>query len=135
MFLNVKQSQITKTLPAGINVDRRTFWKYYLSLLVIEKGDFISASEIEVLSSVLCKENNVSWFKLPNSDIIAEECQLKEANFRRVVYQLRDKGLIVPTEIRGDFVLCDILKKQKAQIEELLLKTKDINFIFPFKIE
>jgi hypothetical protein len=135
MFLNVKKSQISKVLPENINIQKKDFWKYYLTFLTLEKGEFISKSEIEVLSSVLCRDLNVSWFSRPKEEEIMQECNIKPANFRRIVYQLRDKNFIVSTEIRGDFLLCDALAKQKRQIEDLLSKSTEIKFIFPFNIE
>ena len=135
MYYDIKRSQITKDKPDDIGITKREFWKYYLSMLRIERGNFITNSELEVLSSLLIRDNVTSWFKNPYCEPIKEECNLKEANFKRVMYSLRDKGLIQKRDGARDFSLCDPLINQKKQIEELIRKDDEFVFIYPFKIE
>ena len=90
--------------------------------------------EIEVLSSLMIRDQVTSWFKSPHKEALKEECNLKEANFKRIMYLLRDKGLIVKRDGAGDFILCTPLINQKKQIEEVIKKDDVINFTFPFKL-
>jgi len=134
MFLDVKNSQITKELPESISVDMKTFWQYYLKMLTIEKGNFVSDQEINLLSSLMVRDLSTSWFKSPFSEELKKECDLKTANFNRLLYSLRDKGLLVEGVETRDYLLCNPLVKQKKQFEEMFKKNKEINFIYPFKV-
>lgn len=135
MFLNIKKSQITKDFPDKISINKREFWKYYLKMLEVERGNFVSNSEIEILSSLLIRDSVTSWFKKPYCEEIKKECNLKEANFRRVMYSLRDKGLIEKGNGAGDYLLCKPLINQRDQMNDVIRKDDEIIFIYPFKIE
>lgn len=111
------------------------FWKYYLEILQIKAGSFLSDQECNMLAFVLSKEVNHSYFKAPKSNEIMEAFDLKVANFHRIKFSLKEKGLIVPTDIGGDYLLHPRMVEYQKTIKNKLREGISIEYFMKFKLK
>lgn len=111
------------------------FWTFYLDILEVRAGSFLSDLEKKVLAYVLSGTPGKSYFKKPNSNELMEAFDIKANNFHRIKYDLEAKGIIVPTEIRGDYILNKRLYKYQQDMKKFLKEGKTIEYKFKFKLD
>lgn len=118
-----------------LSVNEYDFWKYYLEILEIMAGKFLSELELNILAYVLAGIPGRSYFKKPSSTELMEKFDIKLNNFHRIKYNLEEKGIIIPTEIRGDYILNPRLYKYQQEIKKYLREGKTIEYKFKFKLD
>ena len=98
-------------------------------------GKFLSELELNILAYVLAGIPGRSYFKKPSSTELMEKFDIKLNNFHRIKYNLEEKGIIIPTEIRGDYILNPRLYKYQQEIKKYLREGKTIEYKFKFKLD
>ena len=138
MFFDVKNMVISQTIRDNpTQVSYKDFCYEWLVQFSRTHNSPLYESEINVLSSIFSKPDDFSWFKQPHCETIQKECGLKDANFKRVVYSLRDREpqILVPTEIKGDFILSPKYQDYKNKIYEQLKKSNKIALVTNFEVD
>jgi hypothetical protein len=135
MFFDVKTMTVSPVIGNYSKVSKRDFYYGWLNILNYVHNLNLSEGEINVLSSVFTKPDDYSWFKKPNCAILEIECKLNPANFKRVVYSLRDKGVVVPTEIKGDFILNPVFAAYKKQLNKYLSFNNKTSLVLNFEVQ
>lgn len=129
-FNILKYNQFSKD---PLEIDELSFWKYYLEILQVKAGNFLKDKELDVLAYILAGVPNKSYFKKPNSDELMEAFDLSVPYLHKIKYELKEKGVIVPTEIRGDFILNPRLADYQKEIKKYLQDGNEIEYLFKFK--
>lgn len=129
-FNILKYNQFSKD---PLEVDELSFWKYYLEILQIKAGNFLKDKELDVLAYILAGVPGKSYFKKPNSDELMEAFDLSVPYLHKIKYELKDKGIIIPTEVRGDFILNPRLADYQKEIKKYFEDDTEIEYLFKFK--
>lgn len=118
-----------------LNVSEIDFWTYYLDILEVRAGSFLSDIEKKVMAYVLAGVPGKSYFKKPASTELMEVFDIKVNNFHRIKYSLEEKGIIIPTEIRGDYILSKKFDGYQKGMKKFLKEGKTIEYKFKFKLD
>jgi len=129
-FNVLKYNQFSKE---PLEVDELSFWRYYLEILQVKGGNFLNNKELEVVAYVLAGDPGKSYFVKPYSEEIMETFDLSVPYYRKIKYELRDKGIIVATKKRGHFVLNPRLADYQKEIKRYLEEGIEIEYLFKFK--
>jgi hypothetical protein len=133
LSFNILKYNQTSNEP--LEVDEFSFWKYYLEILQIKSGRFLTPGELNVIAFIFAGTPNKSYFKAPSNQELMEVLNLAPNNFHRIKYSLEEKGVIVPTEIWGDYVLNPRLVEYQKAIKEKLNEGVQIEYIMNFKLK
>lgn len=118
-----------------LEVDEYTFFKYYLELLQVKAGKFLSSNELDVLAYVLAGETGKSYFKRPTSKEIEEFFEINTNHFHQIKYNLEQLGIIKKTEIRGDYILHKRFAEFQKDMKERFQNNSSISFDFKLKVK
>ena len=116
-----------------LEVDEMSFWRYYLEILQIKSGSFLSETETNVMAYVLAGVPNKSYFSSPTSKEMMEALDLSTHYLHKIKYDLQKKGVIIPTEIRGDYILSPRLADYQKEIKKYFQDETEIEYKFKFK--
>lgn len=128
LYINPLLNKVSNKLnDESITVDKKTFWNYYIKLVILPKGYKLNAMEIDILSTILSSDLNKSLFKGNSRKEL--ESTYSRVRVSQIMKSLKEKGFIVQqSDNRGDYLLADKFKK----FAEIINSKEDINIQFCF---
>lgn len=116
-----------------VEVDEITFWKYYLSLLQVKAGNFLTDKEVEVVAYILAGVPNKSYLKAPTSKELMKDLKLSVNYLHQIKYSLQKKGILVTTDVKADYLLSPPLIEYQKKIKKYFNNNTEIEYNFKFK--
>lgn len=103
------------------NLSQIDFWKLYFKLVNVVNDQELSDAEINMISTILSKDYNKTYFAGPYAKELIRDCKLSRQYFYLLKKKLLEKNLLVPVSDAKN----DILPHKNLRNLQYLIKTSD----------